>query len=101
MVMGMVSWTAVAGLQGIGICAAPGSVAGIAPSAPGRRPARVLGGGIGRVVAGYFALASGEVLSPGTMEWALGGAAYAALFSLLVATIVGGMIGRIDPASGR
>ena len=70
-----------AGLQRILICGAPGAAAGAAMSGPGTRLARVVGGGIGGIVAGSFALASGEVMPPGTILWALGGAAYAAVFA--------------------
>jgi hypothetical protein len=97
--IGVISWDAARGFQGVGICGALGAAAGAALSGPGSRLARVLGGGIGGVVAGYFALASGEVFPPGTLKWALGGAAYAALFSLLVATIMGGIMGSLNPRS--
>ena len=79
--IGSVAWHAVAGLQGILICGALGAAVGAAMSGPGTRLARVLGGGIGGIVAGDFALASGEVMPPGTVLWALGGAAYAAVFA--------------------
>jgi hypothetical protein len=94
-VIGVVSWSAVRGFQGIGLCGVLGAAAGAALSGPGSRVARVLGGGIGGVVAGYFALASGEVYPPGTMRWALSGGAFGALFGLPVAAIVGGLIGMI------
>ncbi len=70
--------------------------------APGRLApgaARIIGSGIGRVVAGYFALASVEMIPPGTMQWALGGVGYAALFSFPAAVLVGGPIGPIDAPS--
>jgi hypothetical protein len=79
--IGSVARHAVAGLQGILICGAPGAAAGAAMSGPGTRLARVLGGGIGGIVAGYFALASGEVMPPGTILSALGGAAHVAVFA--------------------
>ena len=79
--IGSVAWHAGAGLQGILICGALGGAVGAAMSGPGTRLARVLGGGIGGIVAGYFALASGEVMPPGTIRWAPGGAAYAAVFA--------------------
>ena len=97
-VIGVISWGAVAGLQGVGICGALGVAAGAALGRPGPRAARIIGGGIGGVVAGYFALASGEMLPPGTMQWALGGGAYAALFALPVAALMGGFVGLLDPA---
>jgi hypothetical protein len=92
-VITILSWDAVAGLQGVGLCGALGAAAGVALSGPGSRLARVLGGGIGGIVAGYFALASGEMFPPATMQWALGGAAVAASFALPVAILVGGIIG--------
>ena len=91
--IGVLSWSAAAGLQGIGICGALGAAAGAALGSLGPRAARIIGGGIGGVVAAYFALAFGEVMPPGTMQWALSGAAYAALFALPVAALVGDLIG--------
>ena len=94
-VIGVLSWAAVRGLHGIGICGALGAAAGAALSGPGSRLARVLGGGIGGVVAGLFTLASGEVFPPASMQWALSGGAYGALFGLPAAALVGGLIGLI------
>jgi hypothetical protein len=73
-VIGVVSWGAVRGLQGVCICGALGVAAGAALGRPESRAARVLGGGIGGVVAGYFAVASGEMLPIATTQSALGGA---------------------------
>jgi hypothetical protein len=84
------------GLQGVCICGALGAAAGAALSRLAPRAARIIGGGIGGVIAGYFALASGEILPPGTLQWALGGGGYAALFALPVATLVGGIVGSLD-----
>jgi hypothetical protein len=97
--IGVISWDAVTGFQGIGICGALGAAAGAALGRLGPRAARIIGGGIGGIVAAYFALASGELLPPGTLQWALGGGGYAALFALPVATLVGGLIGWLSPAS--
>ena len=94
-VIGVLSLAAARGLQGICICSALGAAAGAALRGPGSRLARVLGGGIGGVVAGYFTVASGEVFPPGTMQWALSGGAYGALFGLPAAALVGGLIGLI------
>jgi len=98
-VIGVLSLAAARGLQGICICSALGAAAGAALSGPGSRLARVLGGGIGAVVAGYYTLASGEVLPPGSMRWALSGGAYGALFGLPLAALVGGLIGLIGAAA--
>jgi hypothetical protein len=96
-VIGVISWDAIAGFQGVCICGALGAAAGAALGGIGPRAARIIGGGIGGGVAGYFALASAEVLPPGTLQWALGGGGYAALFALPVAMLVGGIIGLIIP----
>jgi hypothetical protein len=74
-------------------------VIGALSLAAARGLARVLGGGIGGVVAGYFTVASGEVFPPGTMQWAVSGGAYGALFGLPVAALVGGLIGLIGAVS--
>jgi hypothetical protein len=74
-VIGNFSWATVRGYQGIGICGALAAVVGIAPRAAGSRLARVLGGGIGGAVAGYFAVAAGELFPPRTVQWVIAGAA--------------------------
>jgi hypothetical protein len=96
--IGVNCWDAVMGFQGVCICGALGVAAGVALGRPEPRAARIIGGGIGGVVAAYIALASGEMLSPGTIQWALGGGAYAALFALPVAAFTGGLIGLLDAA---
>jgi hypothetical protein len=98
-VMGVISWDAVIGFQGVCICGALGAAAGAALGRLGPRAARIIGGGIGGFVAGYFAVASAELLPPGTLQWALGGGGYAALFALPVTMLVGGIIGLLNPAS--
>ena len=98
-VIGIISWDAVAGLQGVCICGALGVAAGAALGRPESRAARIIGGGIGGVVAAWFALASGEMFPPGTLQWALSGGAYAALFAFPVAALVGGLVGLLNPAS--
>jgi hypothetical protein len=97
--IGVISWDAVRGFQGAGICGAQRAADASPLGRLGPRAARLIGGGIGGVVAGYFALASGEILSPGTLQWALGGGGYAALFALPVALLVGGIIGLLDATS--
>ena len=53
-VIGVISWDAVAGFQGVCICGALGVAAGAALGRPESRAARIIGGGIGGVVAGVF-----------------------------------------------
>jgi hypothetical protein len=97
-VIGVISWDAVCGLQGVCICGAVGVAAGAVLGRPESRAARIIGGGIGGVVAAWFALASGEMFPPGTLQWALSGGVYAALFAIPVAALAGGLIGLLDPA---
>jgi hypothetical protein len=90
-VIGMISWSVVRGIPGIGLCAAVGAAAGALLRGPGSRAARVKGGLVGGLVAGYFAVASAERYPPGTIEWALNGSALAASFALPIAAIAGGV----------
>jgi hypothetical protein len=90
--IGSISWAAVRGLQGVVICGALGAAAGAALSGPGSRLARVLGGAIGGAIGGFFALASAELIPPGTAQWALSGGGYAALFALPAAAFIGGLM---------
>jgi hypothetical protein len=98
-VIGLISWAAVRGLQGVGICGVLGATVGASLKGPGSKLARVLGGGLGGVIAGYFAVASGEMVPPGTTQWAYEGGTFAALFALLVAALVGGVIGLLNAVS--
>jgi hypothetical protein len=98
-VIGIIAWAAVRGLQGVGICGAFGAAVGAILRTPRSRLARVLGGGVGGVVAGYFAVASAEAFPPGTAAWAYVGATYAALFALPAAAFVGGLIGLLSAVS--
>jgi hypothetical protein len=98
-VIGLLSWAGVRGLQGVGISGTVGAVVGAVLLGPGTRSARVLGGGTGGVVGAYFALASAELLRAGTAEWAYYGGAYAALFALPAAALVGGLVGLLDSIS--
>jgi hypothetical protein len=93
--IGLISWAAVRGLQGVVICGALGATAGTALRGPGSRLARVLGGAIGGAIGGFFALASAELIPPGTIQWALGGGGYAALYALPAAAFFGGLIGLL------
>jgi hypothetical protein len=97
-VLGIISWDSIAGFQGIYICGAVGAAAGVALGRLGPRAARIIGGGTYGLVAGYFALASAEMLPPGTLQWALGGGGYAAMFALPVEMLVGGIIRLRDDA---
>ena len=98
--LGVISWETVRGFQGVGISAAVGAVAGVALRGPGPRAARVLGGGLGGGVAGYFALAAGESFGPGTAGWAFAGGSFAALLALPVAALVGSLVARLGAAFG-
>jgi hypothetical protein len=104
-IMGLFAWPVLAGIPGIALAVAVGAAAGAAFPRPAPRIARVVTGGLGGLVAGYFALASAEVVTPGTLAWALAASGYAALFALPVAAIVGGVTGlvasRTDHRRGR
>jgi hypothetical protein len=100
-VIGIISWATVRGYQGVGICGALSAVTGAALRGPGSRLARVLGGGFGGVLAGFAALSMGEMIAPGTRQWALAGGSYGVLFGLPVAAIVGGLIGLLGAVSGH
>ena len=58
--------------------------------------ARVLGGGMGGVVAGWFARLASHLFPPATTRWAYNGGILAALFALSVAALVGGLIGLLS-----
>jgi hypothetical protein len=99
--VGLISWTAVRGYEGISFCAAMGVAAGFVRRGPGPRSARVFGGAMGAAIAGYAALATGEMFPPATMEWALAGTVYGALFGLPMAALIGSLVGLLDAVSCR
>jgi hypothetical protein len=99
LVAGITFRGAVIGPQGVGICGVLGAVVGAVLRRPGSKLARVLGGGMGGVVAGWFAVSAVELLPPATMQWAYSGGAFAALCALPVAAVVGGLIGLLSAVS--
>src|SRR3954469_9019354 len=99
-VIGLISWTAIAGYHAVAISGALGAAAGALLRGPGSRSARVLGGGMGGGLAGLAALSMGEMFPPATMQLALGGTGYGALLGLPVAALVGGFVGLLA-ALGR
>jgi hypothetical protein len=86
-------------LPGVGLCGLIGALTGALPGLPGRTVGRIVGGAVGGLVAGWFAIAAGEMATPGTLAWAYSGGALALLFALPVACIVGGVIGILSPRS--
>ena len=90
----------VIGPVGVGLCGVLGSVVGAIPRGPGSILARILGGGVGGVVAGWFAIAAAELLPPATMQWAYSGGALAAMCALPVAAVVGGLVGLLGAVPG-
>jgi hypothetical protein len=86
-VIGTIAWPVARGIPGIGIAGLIGAATG--PFLPSQTsgPARVSGGLLGGLVAGFFAIASGELHTPGTIDWALSGGALGAAFGLPLAAV--------------
>jgi hypothetical protein len=58
-------------------------------------PARVLGGGVGGAVAGFFAISAGEAYPPGSAAWAGTGSILGAFVGIPVAAVIAVMAGLV------
>ena len=88
-VTGMVSWSLGSGIVGIVIGMTFGGVAASLLRRLTQWPASVLAGCIGGGVASYAAIATAEVLPPGSAEWATKGGFYGASIGGLVGGVLG------------
>lgn len=98
---GMASWGAVVGTRGSWIGALVGAVMGLALRRRGHWLPRLIGGFLGGMIGGYFAVAAAEQAVPGSYAWAIRGGLLAALFgvpvAMLFASIVGALVRLVPP----
>jgi len=87
--VGLLAWPLVRGVPGVLIGAAAGAGTAAALRVVAHRPASVLAGGCGSLVASYFAIASAELIDPGTLEWVIKGGLYGAAFGAPVGAVLG------------
>jgi hypothetical protein len=87
--VGAVSWPPGAGLTLIGIGLVSAGCSARMLAARWHSPASVLAGGVGSMVACFFAVATAEMLPAGSLEWMWKGGLYGACFGLPVAFILG------------
>ncbi|WP_345327863.1 hypothetical protein [Novipirellula rosea] len=96
--VGYLSWPMAKGVQGIAIGTAVSALAAVGMRSRLESPPSMIASAIGSMVACFFAIASAEMLPPGSAQWMLKGGIYGACFGIPVALILG-PIGLIDKPS--
>jgi hypothetical protein len=94
-IVGMLAWDAVSGLNGVIIAAVVGALLGGVLRGFGDWPVRSLAGGLGAAVGGFFAVCAAEQSPPGSAAWAVYGGLLGAVFGVPVAAITGVTVGAI------
>ena len=87
--IGLLAWPLVRGLPGILLGAAAGAATAAVVRSLSQWPASVLAGACGSLVASYFAIASAEVMDPGTLEWVIKGGVFGGAFGVPVGAVLG------------
>lgn len=99
--VGMASWGAVVGTRGLWIGAMVGAAAGLALRRRGHWLPRLIGGFLGGMIGGYFAVAAAEQALPGSYAWAtrggLLGAAFGVPVAILFAAVVAFLVRLVPP----
>jgi len=86
---GLVAWPLARGVSGVLLGAAVGAATAAVMRAVSQWPASVIAGACGSLVASYFAIASAEVVDPGTLEWVMQGGMYGSAFGVPVGAVLG------------
>lgn len=99
--VGMASWGAVVGTRGSWIGALIGAALGLAMRRRGHWLPRLIGGFLGGMIGGYFAVAAAEQAVPGSYAWAIRGGLLGAVFgvpvAMLFAAVVGALVRLVPP----
>ncbi|WP_442510225.1 hypothetical protein SH528x_001835 [Novipirellula sp. SH528] len=96
LLLGNLSWPIVRGVPGIAIGTLVAAMVAYGMRSGFEPPPSMIASGIGAMVASFFAIASAEMLPPGSVQWMLKGGIYGACFGIPVALILGpiGLIGK-------
>lgn len=88
LLLGLVSWSLARGVTGIFIGTVVSAMAAALLRWQARWPISIIASGLGAVVACYFAIATAELLPPGSFEWMWKGGLYGAMFGIPVAAVL-------------
>jgi peptidoglycan/LPS O-acetylase OafA/YrhL len=99
---GVVAWTVFRGIPGVLLAMVVGGLTAFAIRRFASLPASTIAGAIGAAVAAFLAIACGEVVSPGSVEWAVKGGLYGAMVGGPIGAVLGPLaLGRPDEKSER
>ena len=93
---GVLAWSYFRGVPGVVFAMICGGVTAVLIRRSTKLPSSAIAGAIGAMTAAFFAIACGEVITPGTIEWALGGGIYGAMFGVPLGGILG-LLGLLHP----
>ncbi len=99
--VGYLSWPMVKGAPGIAIGTAVAALVAIGMRSRLESPPSIVASAIGSTVACFFAIASAEMLPPGSVQWMLKGGIYGACFGIPVALILGPIGLIVKPSINR
>ncbi|TWU17467.1 hypothetical protein [Bythopirellula polymerisocia] len=86
---GVVAWTVFRGVPCILLAMIVGGLSAFAIRRFGSLPASPIAGATGAMIAAYLAIASGEVVSPGSFDWAVKGGLYGAMIGVPMGAALG------------
>ena len=86
---GVAAWTVFRGIPGVMMAMIVGGLTAFAIRRFTTLPASPIAGAIGAMVAAYLAIASAEVLSPGSFDWAVKGGLYGAMIGAPIGAAFG------------
>ncbi|MBE9029954.1 hypothetical protein IQ266_09465 [filamentous cyanobacterium LEGE 11480] len=95
--IGCIAWPIIRGPRGLLIALIIGGLTALLIRRQTTWPASIFAGMIGSFMASYATLSMGEVLSPGSLTWAIQGGAYGAAIGTPIGSILG-LIGLLRPA---
>jgi len=88
LLVGLVSWSLAKGMSGIAIGTVVSVLVAVLLRWTAKWPTSIIASGIGGMVACYFAIATAELLPPGSIEWMWKGGLYGAMFGIPIAAIL-------------
>jgi len=96
MLLGLVSWSLARGVPGIAIGTVVSVLVAVLLRWKADLPISIVASGFGAMVACYFAIATAELLPPGSIEWMWKGGLYGAMFGIPVAAVLSplGLLGN-------
>ena len=98
---GVVAWTIFRGIPGILFAMVVGGLSAFAIRRFASLPASPIAGATGAMVAAYLAIASGEVLIPGSFDWAVKGGLYGAMIGVPLGAALGPLALRRPDRKGE